>query len=161
MNEITYKLRQLNEEWKVFGDHVVRMHVDYEITITAPRWINVKWMRSTLSSFENLEYQDIETGVDRGTVNYIYRIQVSSIAKCNLTKDKFDETTGIYICETRAEIKALEKVKRIIDSMYKLVKDIETSQTRIDNLIDQRINKNIQNLEINKNIQSLEGLEED
>ena len=38
---MNYKIKQTNEEWKVFNDRIIRMHVDYDIVLYVPSWFNL------------------------------------------------------------------------------------------------------------------------
>lgn len=145
MAELNYKIEQTNEEWKVFNDRIIRMDVEYKIRLYVPDWLNMDFLEDKLSSFENLHYDSTEFFED-GTRECVYRIRISTIAKCDTSRDEFSETTGIYICETRAEIKVLEKTKKIIDSLFKAVNGKDNSES-LDNQLSERIEKNVWNLE--------------
>ena len=111
---LNYKIKQIDEEWSVFNDRVVRMSVDYQIEIHIPKWLDFNYFLS-MPSYEWLE--EYRVGTYRNEPNYdavVFRKRVSSVSKCNISLDDFDEEIGVHICETRAEIKILEFVKRIM-----------------------------------------------
>lgn len=143
---ITYKLKQTNEEWRTFNSKVIRMNVDYEVSFYVPAFIDFRFLEYAIDSFENLEWCGTEDNED-GYYTWTYRTRVSSISKCDIERDKFSEDTGIYICETRAEIKILNKIKKIIDAVYKNIKILENTQDTIKDQLIERLDKNIWNLE--------------
>ena len=146
---MNYKIRQTNEEWKVFNDRIIRMHVDYDIILYVPSWFNLDLLDSELDCFDNLEYkgQNISDEDNYQTRIITYGFRTSSLAKCDESRDEFSEETGIYICETRAEIKVLEKVQKIINAIYKVIsREIEFKENT-NNLITERLEKNKWNLE--------------
>lgn len=148
MAELNYKIKQLNEEWNIFNEKVIRMNIEYEVKFIVPNWfdLDVIELGKDGESFTNLEYKR-EDYVEEGDFKiFTYTTQVSSIAKCDLSRDYFDETTGIYICETRAEIKILEKVKKIMTKLYQILEK-GNNKDDIKNMIDERLEKNKWNLE--------------
>ena len=146
MAELNYKIRQLDEEWEIFNECVTKMNVYYEIEIHVPIWLDLDALSYLNESFENLEPRDIVVSDDSLETVYIYGICISSMAKCDLSKDEFSEVTGVYICETRAEIKVLEKVKRVITNIYKTI-GLNDNRENLNNLINERLEKNNLNLE--------------
>lgn len=144
--ELNYKIRQLDEEWKIFNDCVTRMDVYYEIELSVPVWLDLDNLGFLNNAFENLELKDIQWNEEERKSVYLYNICVSSMAKCDLSKDEFSEIIGVYICETRAEIKVLEKVKRVLNSIYKTVES-KNNKDRLDDIINVRLEKNKINLE--------------
>ena len=155
MSELNYKITQLNEEWKVFNDHVVRMNVDYEIKFYVPGWFTIDYIDSDLDCFENLSFKDLKflESDNYQTKILTYEITVSSIAKCDLERDKFSEKRGVYICETRAEIKVLEKVRKVIKSLYSILESVASSKKFMDDSINERLWKNKCNLERLKDLE--------
>ena len=145
MATLNYKIEQVNEEWKVFNERIIRMDVEYKIRLYVPDWLNIEYLDEKLPSFENLQYDSTDYFED-GTRECVYKIKISTISKCDTSKDEFSEVTGIYICETRAEIKVLEKTKKIIDSLFKVINKKNNSES-LDNLLSERLEKNRFNLE--------------
>lgn len=147
---ITYKLKQTKEEWSSFNDRVVRTNIEYQIEITAPRWLNLNELLITdaLEQFTGLDYiwHDFNNEDDN---TYIYGLQykVRSKSKCNISKDKFDEGTGLYICETRSELKALDKIEKVIKALYKLIGSEDKYREDQINKLQERKYKNECNLE--------------
>lgn len=148
MAEFNYKIEQLDEEWRIFNDKVIRMNIEYEIKFIVPSWfdLGIVELSENNESFANLEYENDEF-VKEGNIRvFSYRTIISSVSKCDLSKDYFDEITGIYICETRAEIKILKKVKKIMTKLYQTIEKKDNKEY-IESLIDERLEKNKWNLE--------------
>lgn len=146
---ITYKLKQKEEEWNSFNDRVVRTNIEYQICLTVPKWLDLDYLLrvDALEQFNGLDYLGQEHDNDASNYIFVFRYIVRSKSKCDISRDKFDEGTGLYICETRSELKALEKIEKIIKALYKLIylndKDIENQM----NKLQERIDKNTWNLE--------------
>lgn len=142
--KVNYKIRQLNEEWKTFNDRVTRMNVSYEVDFYVPSWLELDAISSSNETFDGLDCDGLKM-LDDGRTLYKYKLKVSSVSKCDLTKDKFDEEIGVYICETRAEIKVLEKVRKVIEVLYSIVYK-NNNKEQLDNMILERLEKNNWNL---------------
>ena len=147
MSELNYKITQINEEWKIFNERIMRMNIDYELTIYTPDWLQLDVLEEKSESFNNLEFVSKKFLSDSNITVYTYNIRISSISKCDTTKDIFSETTGIYICETKAEIKILEKVGRVMNSIYNTIEKTTDNINWVDNRTTERLFKNRQNLE--------------
>ena len=147
MSELNYKIAQINEEWKIFNERIMRMNIDYELTIYTPDWLQLDVLEEKSESFNNLELVSKKFLSDSNITAYTYNIRISSISKCDTTKDIFSETTGIYICETKAEIKILEKVGRVMNSIYNTIEKTTDNINWVDNRTTERLFKNRQNLE--------------
>ena len=147
MSELNYKITQINEEWKIFNERIMRMNIDYELTIYTPDWLQLDVLEEKSESFNNLELVSKKFLSDSNITAYTYNIRISSISKCDTTKDIFSETTGIYICETKAEIKILEKVGRVMNSIYNTIEKTTDNINWVDNRTTERLFKNRQNLE--------------
>ncbi len=151
MAELNYKIEQISEEWKVFNNRIIRMNVEYKIRIYVPEWIYIDLLEDKLSSFDNLHHESSNTLGD-GTEEHTYTIKVSTVSKCDVSKDEFSEVTGVYICETKAEIKVLEKTKKVMNSLFKVINGGNNSE-KINNSISDRIDKN------DWNLKRLEGID--
>ena len=148
---ITYKLKQTKEEWNSFNDRVVRTNIEYQIEITAPCWFDLDYLLrvGALEQFTGFDYIGRQYSVDANVYTYNLIYTVRSKSKCDITRDKFDEGIGLYICETRSELKALDKVEKLIKALYKLISSGGNNKDREDqiNKLQTRIDKNTWNLE--------------
>ena len=146
---ITYKLKQKNEEWNSFNDRVVRTNIEYQIEITAPCWFDLDYLlrADALEQFTGIDYIGRQYSVDSNVYTYNLVYTVRSKSKCDLSRDKFDEGTGLYICETRSELKALDKIEKVIKALYKLIGSEDKDREDQINKLQERIDKNIWNLE--------------
>jgi hypothetical protein len=146
MSELNYKITQINEEWEIFNNRVTKMNIEYELIIYTPSWLRLDVLEEKSESFNNLELVNQEFLSDSNMMAYTYNICIPSISKCDITKDVFSEVIGVYLCETKAEIKILEKVSRVMNSIYDIIEK-STTINWIDDSITKRLSKNRQNLE--------------
>lgn len=135
---IRYRLRQINEKWTAYNSKVIRMQTTYEVTFVVPKWLDL------YEIYQNPEFLELKSYKDAR--EYTYEFTISSTSKCDQNVDEFDEKRGVHICETRAEIKALEKVKKIINSIYSTIGS-ECFDLDLAAKLDKRILKNINNLD--------------
>lgn len=145
MIEFNYKIKQLSENFIVDFSGKVKMSIEYSLEITVPEWFDVSTFCHKSDTFKNLKLREKKHNLLDGTKTYCYQFISSTIAKCDLEKDEFDEDTGVFICETRAEIKALSKIRRIFDFLCKRVNS--DNKESLYNKILKRIEKNQRNLE--------------
>lgn len=145
---ITYKLKQKNEEWNSFNDRVVRTNIEYQIDLVVPKWLDLDYLLrvDALEQFTGLDYLG-QQHYDANTYVFSFRYVVRSKSKCDLSRDKFDEGTGLYICETRSELKALDKIEKVIKALYKLIGSEDKDREDQINKLQERIDKNTWNLE--------------
>jgi hypothetical protein len=144
---ITYKLKQTKEEWNSFNDRVVRTNIEYQIDLVVPKWLDLlRGGALGLEQFTGLDYLG-QQHYDAN--NYVFSLKyvVRSKSKCDLSRDKFDEGTGLYICETRSELKALDKIEKVIKALYKLIGSEDKDREDQINKLQERIDKNTWNLE--------------
>lgn len=148
MANISYKLSVKDEVYGEFNEgRVIRMRALYEIRLCVPRWFYLDDEIYKDQVFNNV-IMDEDSGdpIERdGNIIYTFNYLVNTIAKCNTDEDYPDLTMGIYICETRAEIKALNKVKRIVNKLYSIIEKGDNKE-EINSSIDTKLDKNLYNL---------------
>lgn len=147
--EINYKLHSEKEEYTVYNQKVTKLKTTYKLRLNLPYWIDCFYLFDFFPYRSKTEVAVCQLGnpiiVGEGLKrrrNYEITFTINTISKCN-DEDKFDKTKGVHICETKAEIRALEIVKkfmsRIKNSLYLDDKDINTS-------LNNRLSKNHTNL---------------
>ncbi len=148
--EINYKLQTEKEEHKVYNKKVIKLKTNYKLKLNLPYWVDGFYLGNLFST--KLRGNDsIVVNVDQGFVpgtkglnrrrDYYIYFPIYTISKCS-DDDQFDETKGLHICETKAEIKALEAVRKFIHK----IEDALSIKNSIISSLDKRINKNCNNL---------------
>jgi len=152
--EINYKLQTEKEEYKTYNNKVVKLKTTYKLKINLPYWIDGFYLSNFFST--KLKGTDnVVVNIDQGFTsgsglnrrrNYYIYFPIYTTAKCN-NDDTFDETKGVHICETKAEIKALETVKKFILKLKNIISIDKCSEFTIS-ILDNRIDKNYGHLNI-------------
>ena len=151
--EVNYKLQTEKEEYNIYNNKVIKMKTMYKLKLNLPYWIDGFYLGNFFSTklrgkdsiVVNIEQGFVPgtKGLDRRRNYYIY-FPIYTTSKCN-DDDQFDETKGVHICETKAEIKALEAVRKFILKM-KDIMSIDVHDGQIFASIANRLDKNYINL---------------
>ena len=148
--EINYKLHTEKEEHKIYNQKVIKLRTTYKLKLNLPYWIDCFYLfnffphKSISDSADVCKLSDpILTGEGlKRRRNYEIIFTINTMSKCK-DEDKFDETKGLHICETKAEIKALEIVEKF---MIRIKEELSLDESTVIPSIINRLAKNYKNL---------------
>lgn len=148
--KINYKLQTEKEDIKFYNQKVTKLDTTYKLKLTTPYWINSYYLfelfpvkpeknKDTNIIMDDPFYEN--EGLNK-MCNWVITFHIHTISKCK-DDDTFDATTGLHICETKAEIKALNIIRKFIDRIKEAMKlDESCLYTTIT-----RLSKNYKNLD--------------
>ena len=119
--KIDYKLQTENEDIKYYNQKVAKLDTTYKLRISLPYWIDSSYVFS-LFPLSPKKGDDIVMMIDNPYItgeglekvhHFKINYHIHTTSKCK-DDDKFDEIIGLHICETKAEIKALEIIRKFM-----------------------------------------------
>lgn len=146
--KINYKLQTEKEDMKTYNNKVTKLDTTYKLKLITPYWIRGSYLfelfpiKPEKNEDANIIMDDPfyeNKGLNRA---WIITFHIHTTTKCK-NDDVFDATTGLHICETKAEIKALEMVRKFI---IKIKEAMRLDDSCLDTTIS-RLSKNYKNLD--------------
>lgn len=150
MNNVSYKVRTLDEYFSVDEKTgITKSIIKYEIVFNVPLGLRIaeSFMMSVIPkdniNIDLSNYKEENTGYNLETT---FRISIESKTVCR-PGDTFNEVTGKHICETKAEVKLLEIIKKTFELFYINLETVLLDKEDMLNRIQLRYEKNFANLE--------------
>lgn len=148
--KINYKLQTEKEDIKYYNQKVTKLDTTYKLKLTTPYWISGSYL---FELFPVNPEKDEDTHIIMGDpfyenerlnkiCNWVITFHIHTISKCK-DDDTFDATTGLNICETKAEIKALNIIRKFI---IRIKEAMRLDESCLDTTIT-RLSKNYKNLD--------------